>query len=91
MYKKKKLLNIIKLGRGSAWLDVGSFEDLQNSYKEIFAGNHYIIKCIDDRLKEYLKNNLITQKKVLINANDLTIEITIQTNMNPSILIINIY
>ena len=65
-YKKKKLLNIIKLGRGSAWLDVGSFEDLQNA--SIFIQNieqrqNYMIGC----LEEISLNNKWINKKNIIN------------------------
>ena len=66
MYKKKKLLNIIKLGRGSAWLDVGSFEDLQNGsnfIQNIEQRQNYMIGC----LEEISLNNKWINKKNLIN------------------------
>ena len=66
LYKKKKLLNIIKLGRGSAWLDVGSFEDLQNGsnfIQNIEQRQNYMIGC----LEEISLNNKWINKKNLIN------------------------
>jgi glucose-1-phosphate thymidylyltransferase len=65
-YKRKKLLNIIKLGRGCAWLDVGNFEDLHNS--SIFIQNiehrqNYMIAC----LEEISLNNKWITKKNLVN------------------------
>jgi glucose-1-phosphate thymidylyltransferase len=66
IYKKKKLLNIIKLGRGSAWLDVGNFEDLQNAsnfIQNIEQRQNYMIAC----LEEISLNNKWINKKNLIN------------------------
>jgi glucose-1-phosphate thymidylyltransferase len=66
LYKKKKLLNIIKLGRGSAWLDVGSFEDLQNGsnfIQNIEQRQNYMIGC----LEEISLNNKWINKKNLMN------------------------
>jgi glucose-1-phosphate thymidylyltransferase len=66
IYKKKKLLNIIKLGRGSAWLDVGNFEDLQNAsnfIQNIEQRQNYMIGC----LEEISLNNKWINKKNLIN------------------------
>ena len=65
-YKKKKLLNIIKLGRGSAWLDVGSFEDLQNAgifIQNIEQRQNYMVGC----LEEISLNNKWINKKNIIN------------------------
>jgi glucose-1-phosphate thymidylyltransferase len=66
IYKKKKLLNVIKLGRGSAWLDVGNFEDLQNAsnfIQNIEQRQSYMIGC----LEEISLNNKWINKKNLIN------------------------
>jgi glucose-1-phosphate thymidylyltransferase len=66
IYKKKKLLNVIKLGRGSAWLDVGNFEDLQNAsnfIQNIEQRQSYMIGC----LEEISLNNKWINKKNLMN------------------------
>jgi len=64
IYKKKKLLNIIKLGRGSAWLDVGNFEDLQNAsnfIQNIEQRQNYKIGCLEEVA---LNNGWITKKNI---------------------------
>jgi glucose-1-phosphate thymidylyltransferase len=65
IYKKKKLLNIIKLGRGSAWLDVGNFEDLQNAgnfIQNIEQRQNYKIGCLEEVA---LNNGWITKKNII--------------------------
>ena len=65
IYKKKKLLNIIKLGRGSAWLDVGNFEDLQNAgnfIQNIEQRQNYKIGCLEEVA---LNNGWITKKNLM--------------------------
>lgn len=64
IYKKQKLLNIIKLGRGSAWLDVGNFEDLQNAsnfIQNIEQRQNYKIGCLEEVA---LNNGWITKKNI---------------------------
>ena len=64
IYKKKKLLNITKLGRGSAWLDVGNFEDLQNAsnfIQNIEQRQNYKIGCLEEVA---LNNGWITKKNI---------------------------
>lgn len=64
IYKKKKLLNIIKLGRGSAWLDVGNFEDLQNAsnfIQNIEQRQNYKIGCLEEVA---FNNGWITKKNI---------------------------
>jgi len=51
IYHKKKELNLIKLGRGSAWLDVGSFDDLysaSNFVKNVEERQSYKIGCLEE-------------------------------------------
>ncbi len=51
IYNKKKELNLIKLGRGSAWLDVGSFDDLHsasNFVKNVEERQSYKIGCLEE-------------------------------------------
>jgi len=65
IYKKQKLLNIIKLGRGSAWLDVGNFEDLQNAsnfIQNIEQRQNYKIGCLEEVA---LNNGWITKKNII--------------------------
>jgi glucose-1-phosphate thymidylyltransferase len=69
IYKKKKLLNIIKLGRGSAWLDVGNFEDLQNAgnfIQNIEQRQNYKIGCLEEVA---LNNRWITKKNIINRIN----------------------
>ena len=50
-YLEKGELNVIKLGRGSAWFDSGTFEDLHkaSSYVQIIQETHNIkIACIEE-------------------------------------------
>ena len=51
IYHKKKELNLIKLGRGSAWLDVGSFDVLHsasNFVKNVEERQSYKIGCLEE-------------------------------------------
>ena len=51
IYKKKNSLNLVKLGRGSAWLDVGNYDDLfsaSNFIKNIEDRQDYKIGCIEE-------------------------------------------
>jgi len=51
IYKKKNNLNLVKLGRGSAWLDVGNYEDLfsaSNFIKNIEDRQDYKVGCIEE-------------------------------------------
>jgi glucose-1-phosphate thymidylyltransferase len=65
-YLKKKKLSSISLGRGSAWMDLGNFDDLQN------ASN--FVKNIEDRqglkigcLEEIAYQNKWIEKKNILN------------------------
>ena len=51
IYKKKNNLNLVKLGRGSAWLDVGNYDDLFSAssfIKNIEDRQDYKIGCIEE-------------------------------------------
>ena len=51
VYKKKGNLNLVKLGRGSAWLDVGNYDDLFSAssfIKNIEDRQDYKIGCIEE-------------------------------------------
>ena len=51
VYKKKNSLNLVKLGRGSAWLDVGNYDDLFSAssfIKNIEDRQDYKIGCIEE-------------------------------------------
>jgi len=51
IYKSKKKLNTIKLGRGSAWMDVGNFSDLEsisNFVQNVENRQSYKIGCIEE-------------------------------------------
>ena len=63
-YKNKNKLNITKLGRGTAWMDVGNFSDLQSA--SIFIQNieqrqNYKIGCIEEIA---FNNKWINQKNI---------------------------
>jgi len=64
IYKSKKKLNIVKLGRGSAWMDVGNFEDLHsasNFIHNIEQRQSYKIGCIEEIA---LNNKWINKKNI---------------------------
>jgi glucose-1-phosphate thymidylyltransferase len=66
LYKNKKKLKVTKLGRGSAWMDVGNFSDLQstsNFIQNIEHRQNYKIGCIE----EIAFNNKWIGKKQIIN------------------------
>ena len=51
IYKYQKKLNVTKLGRGSAWMDVGNFSDLQsasNFIQNVENRQNYKIGCIEE-------------------------------------------
>lgn len=63
-YKKMSKLKTIKLGRGSAWMDVGNFIDLQsasNFIQNIEERQNYKIGCIEEIA---FNNNWITKKNI---------------------------
>ena len=65
IYKKKKKLNLIKLGRGTAWLDVGNFDDLfsaSNYVKNIEDRQSYKIGCLEEIS---FNNGWIKKKNIL--------------------------
>ena len=66
LYKNKNKLKVIKLGRGSAWMDVGNFEDLQsasNFIQNVEERQNYKIGCIE----EIAFNNNWIKKQNIIN------------------------
>ena len=65
IYKRKKKLNLIKLGRGTAWMDVGSYEDLYSASrikKNIEDRQNYKIGCLEEIS---FNNKWITKKNIL--------------------------
>ena len=65
IYKRKKKLNLIKLGRGTAWMDVGSYEDLYSAssfIKNIEDRQNYKIGCLEEIS---YNNKWITKKNIL--------------------------
>jgi len=65
IYKREKKLNLIKLGRGTAWMDVGSYEDLYSAssfIKNIEDRQNYKIGCLEEIS---YNNKWITKKNVL--------------------------
>ena len=66
LYKKKNKLKTTKLGRGSAWMDVGNFYDLQsasNFIHNVEERQNYKIGCIE----EIAFNNNWIKKQNIIN------------------------
>ena len=73
IYKNLNKLNIVKLGRGSAWMDVGNFNDLHsatNFIQNIEDRQNYKIGCLEEIAfnnkwitKKNLKNRLAQNKK----------------------------
>ncbi len=63
-YKNKNKLNIVNLGRGSAWMDVGNFKDLHstsNFIQNIEERQSYKIGCIEEIA---YNNKWITKKNI---------------------------
>ena len=51
LYKNKNKLKVTKLGRGSAWMDVGNFDDLQsasNFIQNVEERQNYKIGCLEE-------------------------------------------
>ena len=75
IYNSKKKLNIIKLGRGSAWMDVGNFQDLHsasNFIQNIEERQSYKVGCIEEiafKNKWINKKNLENRVKFCDNTN----------------------
>ena len=75
IYHKKKELNLIKLGRGSAWLDVGSFDDLHsasNFVKNVEERQSYKIGCLEEiayNNRWIKKHNILKRIKKFENSN----------------------
>ncbi len=66
LYKNMNKLKTIKLGRGSAWMDVGNFDDLQsasNFIQNVEQRQNYKIGCIE----EIAFNNNWIKKKNIVN------------------------
>ena len=64
-YKKKGRLSVVKLGRGSAWMDVGNFHDLHsanNFIQNIESRQSFKIGCLEEIA---LNNKWITKKNIL--------------------------
>ncbi len=64
MYKKNNNLNIVKLGRGSAWMDVGNFHDLHsanNFIQNIENRQSFKIGCLEEIA---LNNKWINKKNI---------------------------
>lgn len=68
----------------------GSFECLENEYKESLYGYNSIKNIIDETLKEYLKKKIISNKRVMIITDEWIADIEIETNMNPNTLVFKI-
>ena len=65
IYKKNNKLNVIKLGRGSAWMDVGNFNDLHsinNFIQNIEDRQSFKIGCLEEIA---LNNKWINKKNIL--------------------------
>ena len=65
LYKKQKKLYVTKLGRGSAWMDVGNFSDLQSAssfIQNVENRQNYKIGCIEEVA---FNNKWINKKKIL--------------------------
>lgn len=68
----------------------GSFECLENEYKESLYGYNSIKNIIDETLKEYFKKEIISNKRVMIITDEWIADIEIETNMNPNTLVFKI-
>ena len=64
IYKNNNKLNVIKLGRGSAWMDVGNFDDLHsanNFIQNIENRQSFKIGCLEEIA---LNNKWITKENI---------------------------
>ena len=64
-YKKKRKLSVVKLGRGSAWMDVGNYHDLHsanNFIQNIESRQSFKIGCLEEIA---LNNKWINKKNIL--------------------------
>ena len=74
IYKSKNKLSTIKLGRGSAWMDVGNFQDLQSAssfIQNVEDRQSYKIGCIEEialNNKWINKSNIINRIKFYSNT-----------------------
>lgn len=68
----------------------GSFECLESEYRESLYGYNTIKNIVDETLKEYLKKEIISNKRVLILTDEWIADIEIATNMNPNTLVFTI-
>ena len=65
LYKKNNKLKVTKLGRGSAWMDVGNFNDLQstsNFIQNVEQRQNYKIGCIEEIA---FNNNWINKQNII--------------------------
>jgi len=75
IYKRKNKLNYTKLGRGSAWMDVGNFSDLQsisNFIQNLEQRQNFKIGCLEEialKNKWINKTNLNNRIKFCANSN----------------------
>jgi glucose-1-phosphate thymidylyltransferase len=78
IYKNLNKLNIVKLGRGSAWMDVGNFNDLHsanNFIQNIESRQNYKIGCLEEIAfnNKWIKNenlkNRLKQNKINLYSN----------------------
>ena len=75
LYKYKNKLKVTKLGRGSAWMDVGNFDDLQsasNFIQNVEQRQNYKIGCIEEiafNNNWIKKQNIISRIKFCGNTN----------------------
>lgn len=68
----------------------GSFECLEREYRESLNSYNSIKNIVDETLKEYLKKEIISNKRVIILTDEWIADIEIETNMNPNTLIFKI-
>ena len=75
IYKQKNKLHYTKLGRGSAWMDVGNFNDLQsisNFIQNLEQRQHFKIGCLEEiaiQNKWINKTNLKNRINYCANSN----------------------
>lgn len=69
---------------------VASFVEIEQKYKRDLLGNYKKKEHIDATLQQYLKTNIIYQKRVIINTEGWVGEFCVDTNVNPKTLVFDI-
>jgi hypothetical protein len=71
-------------------ITTSTFDDLEQHYKMDFFGNYKKKQHVDLALQQYLKTNIIYQKRVIIITEGWIGYFNVETNVNPNTLVFEI-